>query len=128
MLPRRSQVGVLAHPPGQSAVPSVLATKSQVGVDAGVQALLAVVQSAWVVEVPSEHDAATSVAAPVHVSVAVPVHEAAISVAAPVHEVTDESKHAAPLVHGLLAHSLTSMSQLPPSVTVHSDANSVIKV
>ena len=51
--------------------------RSQVGVDAAVHTLPAVLQSVWVVEWPSEHDAATCVA--------VPVHEAAIGVAVPVH-------------------------------------------
>ena len=46
---------------------------------------------------------------------------------------TDDSVHVAPFAHGLLAHSSTSMSQLPPrasvcelSITVHSVSNSAM--
>jgi hypothetical protein len=37
-----------------------------------------------------------------------------------------ESLHIAPFVQGALAHSLTSMSQIPPTATAHSAANSSI--
>ena len=47
----------------------------------------------------------------------------------------DESEHAAPFLHGLLLHSLTSISQLPPrvrfallSITEHSVSYSLMKL
>ena len=70
---------------------SVLTSKSQVGVYAGLHTQAepeqsAVVHVVWSVEVLSEQDAATWVAVPVHPAVAVPVHDAGTTVAVPVHD------------------------------------------
>jgi hypothetical protein len=88
----KSHAGVASlHPVAQAAVPSVLESKSQSGVYAGDHTHAAPPQSAashvaCCVEVPSEQEAATSAAVPVHVVVAVPVHDSWIVSAVPVHE------------------------------------------